>query len=64
MKTTDFWSGSPNAVDDGDRPKPSLNGRPKVINGVVLTFCSPSAVGRHDHHPNKKNLAQMISETS
>jgi hypothetical protein len=29
-----------------------------------LTFCSPSDVGGHNSHPNKKNLAQMISETS
>jgi hypothetical protein len=63
MKTTDFSSGSPNAVEDGDRPKPSLNGGLKVIYSSVLTNCSPSAVGRHDYHPNKKNLAQMISET-
>jgi hypothetical protein len=64
MKTTDFSSGSPNAADDGDRAQPNLNGGPKVIYGSVLTFCSSSAVGRHNYHPNKKNLAQMISETS
>jgi hypothetical protein len=63
MKTTDFSSGSPNAVDDSDRPKPSLNKGPKVIYGSVLTFCFPSAVGRQNYHPNQKNVAQMISET-
>jgi hypothetical protein len=64
MKTTDFSSWSPNAVDDGDRPKPSLNGGLKVIYGSVLTLCSPSAVGRHNYHPKKKNWAQIISQTS
>jgi hypothetical protein len=29
-----------------------------------LTFCSPSAVGRHTYHSNKKNLVQIVSETS